>query len=164
MAESLHEQISAALATSLDAIAEDEGTTYWYTPTIVKRVTFFPEEKDLDPSYDVIYLLRPGDEDIVEEETSGGCRGQAEFFLVVAKRYQVATENPFLEEAPTRWTVVNRLVRDAVRCLLSDVTMSGLVINVLTTSLSIDRDRYLPTWAIAELRFVVEYPFLASAP
>lgn len=164
MSESIHEQIAAALETSLAAIVGDRGATYWYTPTVVKRVTFFPEEQDLDPTCDVIYLLRPGDEDIVEEETSAGCRGQMELFLVVAKLYKVPTENPFKEEAPTRWTVVNRLVRDAVRCLLSDVTVGGLVINVLTTSLSVDRDRYLPTWAIAELRFVVEYPFLASAP
>ena len=164
MSESIHEQIAAALVTSLEGIVGDGGTTYWYTPSTVKRVTFFPEEQNLDLSYDVIYLLRPGDEDIVEEETSQGCRGQAEFFLVVAYRHQVATENPFLEEAPTRWTIANRLVRDAVKCLLTDVTLGGLVINILTTSLSVDRDRYLPSWVIAELRFVVEYPFVGSAP
>lgn len=164
MAESIHEQVAAALATSFAAILSDNGATYWYTPTTVKRVAFFPEDQALGREYETIYLLRPGDENVTEEGTSGMCRAEAEFFLVVAKQHNVPTENPWLEAAPTRWTVANRLIRDALRKLLADVTLSGLVVNVVADSISIDRDRYLPNWVLAELRFVVEYPFPAATP
>lgn len=164
MAESVHEQIAAALVASFEAITADGGTTYWETPSTVRRVAFFPEEQDLGREYDVIYLLRPGDENVVEEGTSGMCKAEAEFFLVVAKQHNVPTENPWLEATPTRWTVANRLVRDALRKLLADVTLAGLVVNVVADSISIDRDRYLPNWVLAELRFVVEYPFQAATP
>jgi hypothetical protein len=157
MAESVHEQIAAELQTKFAAILSDDGTAYWYTPDSVKRVAFFPDSTALDTSQEVIYLLRPGDEQITEEETGGGCRGEAEFFLVVARQHQAPTENPWLEEAPTRWTVANRLVRDAIRALLADVTLGTLVVNVVADSVSID-------WALAELRFVVEYQFQAATP
>lgn len=164
MAESVHEQIADALVTSFEAISGDAGITYWETPSTVRRVAFFPEDQDLGREYDVIYLLRPGDENVVEEGTSGMCRAEAEFFLVVAKQHNVPTENPWIESAPTRWTVANRLVRDVLRKLLSDVTLGGLVVNVVADSISIDRDRYLPNWVLAEIRFVVEYPFQAATP
>ena len=164
MAESVHEQVAAALATAFAAIVGDSGTNYWHTPSTVARVAFFPEEQHLAPEYDVIYLLRPGDENITEHATGGACRAEAEFFLVVAKKHNVPTENPWLETTPTRWTVANRLIRDAMKKLLSDVTLAGVAVNVVSDSISIDRDRYLPNWALAELRFVVEYPFQAATP
>jgi hypothetical protein len=161
-AESIHEQIKAKLVAGFTAIAA--GADYWYTPAAVKAVSFFPDEPVLDTTVgDVLYLLRPGDENVVEEAT-GRARAEAEFFLVVARQHRVATENPFSEDPPTRWTIVNRLVRDAVRCLLSDVTLSGLAVNVDTNSISIDRSGYITTWAFAELRFTVSYFLDWSAP
>jgi hypothetical protein len=162
--ESVHEQIAAALQASLEGVLSDGGTTYWYTPDSVRRVAFFPDATALDTSMDVIYLLRPGVEDITEEGTGGACQGQAEFFLVVAKQHNVPTENPWLETEPTRWTVANRLIRDALRKLLADPTIGGAAINVVADSISVDRDRFLQNWALAEIRFAVVYAFQAATP
>jgi hypothetical protein len=162
VAESKHEQIAAALKTLFEGIVDDAGATYWYAPDLVARVTFWPDEQGLDRNYQTVYLLRPGDETITEEGTSGWAGAEAEFFVIVARQHNAPTESPILEQEPTRWQVANRLIRDAVRRLLSDVTLGGLTRNVALGSLVIDRDRYLPNWAIAELRFVVSYDFVET--
>ena len=163
MAESIHEQIAAALRTSLAGIVSDAGATYWYTPGAVIRVSFFPADFALSESYDVVYVLSPAAEDFTEEAT-GQVRAQASFALQLARKHRVGTENPYIESTPSRWTVVNRLVRDAVRRLLTDVTLGGLAVNVATDSISIDREQYLEGWAMAQLSFTVEYFFAKEAP
>jgi hypothetical protein len=159
--ESKHEQIAEALRTAFASIG---GAGYWHTPDKVLRVSFWPDEMTLDRGYNVTYLLRPGDESYVEEGTSGWGGLEAEFFLIVAKQHNVGTENPLLETAPTRWTVANRLIHDALKKLLEDVELGGLVRNVVLGSLTIDRDRHLPNWALAELRFVVSYSIEGDEP
>jgi len=91
-------------------------------------------------------------------------RAEAEFYLVLARQGKWSTENVYREESPTRWQISNRMIRDAVKKLFSDVTLGGLANNIITDSLVVDRARYMDGWAIAELRFVVQYNFLASAP
>lgn len=165
MAESVAEQIAAALKTTLAAITSDAGATYWYTPTSVLRVAFFPTNWVLAPDPGaVVYVLSPGGEEVSEETTSQGCASEHEFVLQVAKLLDAATENPYLEGTPTRWTVVNRLVRDALRCLFVDVTLAGLVRNISVSSVSVDREQYDPRWAMAQLRFTVSYSFPGSTP
>ena len=159
--ESRHEQIAEAIIAALSTIVA--GTDYHYAPDRIVRTTFFTEAP-FDPSLgEGVYFLRPGDEEIKEEST-GSQLGEAEFFLVVARRHQVATENPYQEEAPTRWQVCNRMIRDVLKKLFSDVTLGGLAINIITDSLVIDRARYMSGWAVAELRFVVQYSFLVGSP
>jgi hypothetical protein len=165
MAESVAEQIAAALRTLLAGITSDAGATYWYTPTSVLRVAFFPPSWALTPTPGaVVYVLSPGSEDVSEETTSRGCASEHEFVLQVAKLLDAATENPYLETTPTRWTVVNRLVRDVLRCLFVDVTLSGLVRNISVSAVSVDREQYDPRWAMAQLRFTVSYSFPGETP
>jgi len=165
MSESRHEQIAAALATTLAGIVGDNGATYWYTPSAVRRVVWF-DDRHLDSMSGptaVVYLLRPGIERI-EEDTSGTIEGRAEMFLVVARKHAKATEDPAREPPPTRWTVADRLVQDALKRLLADVTLGDTCGNVFSVGVTIDRDMYLDTWALAELRFEVEYRTAGSAP
>ncbi len=170
MAESLHEQIGAALVAAFQAIVSDAGATYWYTPTKVVRVSFFADDFALNPAYDVIYILSAAPEEFTEEGTgdavAGGTVGsEAEFVLQVARRHEVATEDPYQETAPIRATIVNRLIRDAVRCLLfGNVTLGNLAVNVAAPSISIDREQYAERWAMAQLRFTVSYSFRAATP
>jgi len=162
MSESVHEQIAAALVSALSGIVGNNGTTYWYTPSAVRRVVWF-DEQYLDSTLSVIYLLRPGIERI-EETASQQITGNAEFFLVVARKHMKATEDPLREPAPTRWTVADRMVRDVVKKLLVDPTLGGLCDNVFAESVTVDRDMYLDNWALAELRFAAEYTTAGSAP
>jgi hypothetical protein len=162
MSESVHEQIAAAIQTALAGIVADNGTTYWYRPNAVRRVVWF-DEQYLDSSLAVIYLLRPGIER-VSEEASQQIAGSAEFFLVVARRHEKVSEDPARETAPTRWTVADRMVRDVLKKLLADPTLGGKCDNVFAEDVTIDRDMYLDTWALAELRFIAQYTTAGSAP
>ena len=76
----------------------------------------------------------------------------------------VAGADPLKEQPPTRWQVTNRLVRDAVKRILDQVTLSGLAVNLIADSLAINRDLYVQNWALAELRFTVSYDFQAATP
>lgn len=170
--ESIHEQIAAALRTLLAGIT---GSSYWYdlsdtTKNQVVRTTFF-EDADLKEEYDHIILIRPGDETIRELSTGdassgGGLRGEMEVFILVAHRFETASENPFEEATPTRWTIADRAVFDILRKLFlgPGVTLSGVAVNVAEQPILIDRARYLPKWAIAELRLLISYDSMATSP
>lgn len=161
-AESLAEQVAAKLKTSLAALTA--GADYWYTPDAVERISFFPDDAQLpDTLGDVVYLLHPGRENVAEEAT-GRTLVRHEFAIVAAKQHRVATERAYLEEAPTRWQVMNRLARDITRCLLSNVTLNGLAVNVDTDSIVIERDGYLQNWAFVTVRFTVSWFADWSAP
>lgn len=167
-AESKHEQIARAIVATLSAITA--GADYHYTSDRVVRVAFFTD-KPFDTSLgESVYFLRPGDEEFFEEgtgdaSTGGAMRAEAEFYLVLARQHKAATENPYQEEEPTRWQVCNRMVRDAMRALFEDVNLGlTFVQNIITDSLVVDRARYMDGWALAELRFVVRYNFLALTP
>jgi hypothetical protein len=165
VAESIVEQIAAALKTSFSGIVGDAGASYWYTPDKVVRVSFFPDDFSFDEAHgSTIYVLSQAAEDVSEERSSHGCTSSAGFVLQVGRLHKVASENPYLEVAPIRATVINRIVRDAIKRLFADVTLGGLAANVVETSLSIDRDQYHPHWAMAQLAFQVEYRFDGGAP
>lgn len=159
--ESRHEQIAEALKASLAAIVAD-GANYWYTPTQVQRTTIF-EDAWLDSSLDYIVLIRPGPERHVEESTRG-LDGFMEIYLLVLKRHTPSTENPYIQEAPTRWTVVDRCARDILKRLLVDVTLGDLAVNIFAEGCTIDRERFIEGWALQEMHFTVHYHYLAFAP
>lgn len=170
-AESRHEQIAVALVSVLKGI--EAGANYHYQPERVIRTTFFtdqPFDKSIGGDASSFYLLRPGDEEFREEGTGsaadgGAMHAEAEFFLVLARAHPAATENPYLEEAPTRWQVCNRMVRDVIKALFANVNLGlAFVENIITDSLVVDRARYMNGWAVVELRFVVQYNFLAGTP
>lgn len=166
--EPYHERIAEAIRTRLAGITA--GASYWYTPSKVLRTVVF-DEGDLDVSHDLVILIAPGDETHREAGTGDASSGgemavEAEIRLLAAKRYNPATENPYQEQAPTRWTIGNRLVRDVLKALLSDVTLGGLAQNIHAKGDGIvaDRARFIAGWALVELRLVVLYRYLAANP
>lgn len=157
MAESIHEQIAASLQVSLAAIVSDDGLS-----PRVGRVVFF-EDHDLDTSLDYIILMRPGDEHHVEESTQE-IRGEMEVFLFLARKFTPATEIVWSVDAPSRWTVADRMVQDVLKAIFNNVTLSGLVNNLVNDSFMVDRARFMDKWACAEVRFVVNYSWQKGAP
>jgi len=165
MAESIHEQIAVALKTGFAAIVGDQGATYWHTPNLVARVHHFEDAHLEKARGDVVYLLQAGDETHEEITTNERLMGRAEFFLLVAKRYAPANENAGSLDGEGRQTIVNQLVRDAIRALTRDVTLSGQTINVIDQEpLSVDRSMVFTGWALAQLHFLVGYPYHSVAP
>jgi hypothetical protein len=167
MAESVHEQVAAAVQASLAAIVSDNGATYWYTPTVV-RTLWFVEEDLLKASVGTpIYAIRPGDETHTEESAQR-TDGLMDLYVLVASPF-TESETPFAPAASgvTRWTMVNRMVRDVLRKLLTDVQLlsaGGAVTNIFGGPVIVDRDRYVDGWAIAELHFPVSYRYLNGTP
>lgn len=169
MAESIHWQIVEAIRAKLAAIAGDGGATYWYTPTHVLRVSSW-ERMLADSSLEQILALRAQEETHGEEgtgslSTGGSVRTRAELTLLMLRRDERDTTNPFEEASPTREQIVDRMVRDVLRALWDDVTLGGLAINVVAGSFIVDRDVAVEgKWAVAEARFAVDYDYLAKTP
>jgi hypothetical protein len=159
--ESRHEQIAAALMATLAAIVADTSN-YWYTPSQVQRTVVF-EDAWLDSSLDYIILIRPGEERHLEEANKT-IDGFMEIYLLVLKQHRPSTENPYTEEAPTRWTVVDRCTRDILKKLLADVTLGGLAVNLFSEGVIVDRERFIEGWATQETRFSIQYRYRFAAP
>lgn len=168
MAESIHWQISAALVDALEAISADNGSTFWYTPERVVRVTSY-ERLLADASLTHILALRAQEETHSEQSTgssaTGGVVGAVAEFTLLMLRRDETIESPFDRASITREQIVDRMVRDVLRAIWADVTLGGLAINISAGSLVIDRDVAVEgPWAVAEMRFAVEYDYLALTP
>lgn len=163
MAESRHEQIVAALVTSLEGIVGDSGATYWFTPGKVVRAPEF-SSTTLRSDYSTIYVLSADDEQD-DEIAYGHIGARMKVDLVVANRFDPTNEDPFNPSLPQRWTVQNRLVQDAKKRLRSDKTLGGLAqhIHVPLTERAAD-DTYLADWAVAFLRVLIDYSYEDATP
>jgi hypothetical protein len=166
MAESVANQVLDGIVTQMSAIVGDSGTTYWYTPTRVAKVAFHLDD-DLDQtvaaSGQVIYLIRPGDE-AHREGTTSEMLADLEVVALLARRFEPASELAADADTPTRVTVVNRLVRDYLRKLLSNVQFAAGVLNAAKDEILVNRDRSVEGWAVAEVRHTVSYSYLKEAP
>jgi hypothetical protein len=153
--------VAEALRAQLEAITVAAG--YVFTPTAVKVVSFWPDAKALDPSLEVIYLVRPG---LVDQRPLTGCSvdERAEFFVLCAARFTEATENPFLAE-PVRWQMASDMAADVTAKIRSDVRLGlpSLVLDSWAESISMDFDRYEPGWALVELRLTVRFQYGQSS-
>lgn len=168
MAESKHSQIAAALKARFEAIVADGGGTYWYTPDRVARVQAY-DRLLADKSLGTVYAIRPGQEQHAEESTGDSSTGgimaaEAEFFVLLLQPTAAVDNNPFGQDASTRSIEQDRVIRDFLRALLLDVTLDGLVENLIQDSLIVDRDVGVEGWAVAEARFVVRYSYPARTP
>jgi hypothetical protein len=166
VAESLHEQISAALKTRLESIEEDGGTTYWYTPDKVYRTLEFMAA-DLDDSLDYLLFLRP-DNDNIRESTNFHIRGEAPFTVWIAKKDDRAGKSPLTEEQdeqPIAATVIGRCVADVRAVLLTDVTLTtdnvALAWNVMSGTSEADYSQPVEGWLCATVTFTVAYDYAA---
>lgn len=170
MAESKHTQIADALRDGLAAIRADGGATYFQTPDLVDLVTFYPDEPEF-AGREIVYLLRAGEEEHTEAETGDSTGGigmvaNAEFFLLLLHLFAPTGEQAGDQPNPSRALVVDRMVRDALRFILEDVQLGGLAENVINGSLFVNRELIDAgrQWAMAEVRFVVRYSYLAATP
>lgn len=169
--ESRDEQIAVELVQrclEIDAPA-DGGNKYHYTVTHAIRVEdFLVENLRPEPAYDLIYELRAGDV-FTKEESTQELEVEAEFFLLISKKWRPNTLSSWGMTPPTRWTIQNRMVRDFKVRLLEDVslTVGG---EQLCSNLEVrDENRYFIVeqghlWAQVELRLVATYTYLKDAP
>ena len=166
--ESKHSQIAEALKTRFAAIVADGGTTYWYTPAKVARVQAY-DRLLADPTVGHVYAVRAGEERHSEESTGSPSTGgvmsaEAEIFVLLLRPSAAVDDNPFGVDASTKAIEQDRMVRDFLRALFLDVTLAGLVTNVVDGSLVVDRDMEIEGWAVAEARFTGRYSYPARTP
>ena len=162
MAETLHEQISAALQTRLEEITCDGGETTWYSPDMVYRVLEF-SAADLDDSQTHLLFLRP-DNDIVREGATSRVEGEATFTILIAKKDARSSKSPIAEavdDEPIAATVIGRCVGDVRAALLSEVTLGGLAWNVADGEISADYSFPVEQWLCATVSFTVLYDYAA---
>lgn len=156
MASSI-QTVAEALRLQLSGILASDG--YAYTPDEVKIVSFWPDGKALDPSLDVIYLVRPG---ITDQRPYTGCSvdERSEFLILCAAKFTEPTENPFLAE-PVRWQMASDMAADVTAKIRSDVRLGrpDMILDSWADGITTDFDRYEPGWALAELRLVVRYTY-----
>lgn len=154
--------VAEALRAHLATIVGGAGG-YVYTPTAVKVVSFWPDAVNLDPSLEVIYLVRPG---LLDERPEVGCAAdeRTEFLVLCAARFTEATENPFFAD-PIRWQMASDMAADVRAKLREDPRLGvpDLVIDAWASGVSADFDRYEPGWALVELRLVVRYRYAQAS-
>src|SRR5262249_13042583 len=148
-------------------IAGDGGATYWYTPTVIRTPGASAALLDVDVAAvnPAIYAVIPDEEEHVEEATQM-MQAFMKIYVFLAVRFQPASELPFTQSAPIRWTVQNRAVRDVLKKLLTDVTLGGLVLNLFGDRVLVDRSArtYEDGWALVFMYFRVLYSYPFGAP
>lgn len=174
MADSVYEQIVAAVKASIAAIIGDSGATYWYTPHKVIRWHALTEEC-LDASAGdsaTIYVISPG-EDEREQMTQGGTAGRnggdARLTISLCQRYIPADgEQPFASQSVDRLLIQNRMAQDVEKKLNLDTTLvgsSGLARNLHVQAV----DRSAETtweegWAIAFMHVRLQFDYVRATP
>jgi hypothetical protein len=164
MPESLVEQIVAAIKTDIEAISEDNGTNYWYTPDIVVRVDEY-HSAHLKEAFDIIYLLREtGDERVSNIAAFGEVGGIFELFvMVMQKDSRNADERDPFDATTFSGTIRNRMIRDVVKKLEGNHTLGGLAYNAEYRGIA--RDFQEPTgWIIGEIALDVTYTHDMETP
>ena len=154
---SSHDTVAEALRTTLAGITGGVGG-YVYTPSVVKRTMFWPDEAALDPSLETIYLIRP-----VRKITSpyDGYRldRRLEFRVLCCHRFEEPTDNPILAAVPVREQIASDMEADVVQKIWADVRLGqpGLVIDAMCEAWQTDYDWSVAAWVVIELRITVRY-------
>jgi hypothetical protein len=161
--ESKQEQIIVALQTAAAGIRGDGGETYWYTVDRSLRAPGF-SALCLDSSLETVYVLSPED---VGDERADSCSAKAlvRVNLTAIHKFAPSTENPFLQEAPIRWTVQTRLERDVKKLIRTDETLGGLSqeVRIPLTSYS-PNETYWEGWAGVFIRLEIKYHYPKATP
>lgn len=155
--------VIAALTSLLAGITPGAGVSYVNTPDAVKRVQFFPAEVDLDTSLTIIFLIRVERESHKLGPETCSAEGVLETYILVAKKFTEATENPFLS-LPVRCTTVDDLVDDVKEALIRSPQLPGnKAIDALSQGLLVERAFASDTWAAAEIRLGIRYRYTTPA-
>jgi len=154
---SSHEEVAEALRLKLEGITGGTGG-YVYTPTVVKRTMFWPDEGALDPSLETIYLIRPGQTTTVPYDGLRLDRRQ-EFRILCCHRFEEATDNPILAPFPVREQIAADMEADVVQKLWEDARLGlpGTVIDAMHEGWRTDFDWSVASWVVVEMRIVVRY-------
>ncbi len=153
---SSHDTVAEALKTTLAAIAAD-GTNYIYTPDLVARVMFWPDESALDPTLETIYLIRPGLR-FTKPYDGHRLEWRQEFRILCCHRFTEPTEKPGLSD-PVREQIVDDMEGDVIRAIWADVRLGHpeLIVDSLQEPATTDLDWSVQAWAICEVKLVVRY-------
>ncbi len=153
---SSHDTVAEALRTILAAIVAD-GVSRIYTPDLVARVMFWPDESALDPTLNTIYLIRPG---LCITKPYDGHRldRRLEFRILCCHRFTEPTEKPGLAD-PVREQIAADMEADVVQAIWADVRLGHpeLVVDSLQEAFATDFDWSVQSWVICEIKLVVRY-------
>jgi hypothetical protein len=166
VAESIPEQIAAALRSRFLAITADGGTTYWYKPDAVLVAEMTETVLTGAGGARTIYVLDPRSCSVVEESNLS-LRGELELHLIVLYDMRLATIDPWATATThDRFLLESRMVRDAIRCLQADVTLGAITINTNASSIDVEYGLHIEAekWACAALTFSVSYSCDKGAP
>jgi hypothetical protein len=156
--ESKVEQILAAIKTSLEGIAGDDGVTYWYTPGKVIRVDYTESRVQFKDGYgSPIYMVSDtGDEARTPEAAGFGETGR-EFAVFVLCAYQDDRGDRDAYTADVlSGTIRNRMIKDVAKKIELDRLLGGLVYDA--EYLDVKRDFVEPEgWILGEVYFAVTY-------
>jgi len=153
---SSHDTVAEALRTTLAAIVAD-GVNYIYTPDLVARVMFWPDESALDPSLETIYLIRPG-LSVAKPYDGHRLDRRLEFRVLCCHRFTEPTEKPGLSD-PVREQVAADMEADVVQKIWADVRLGHpeLIIDTLQEPFSTDFDWSVSSWVICKIKLTVRY-------
>lgn len=165
MAEAIAYQIASALKTAFESIVEDAGVKYWYTPDAVEVCALTQTLWTSPEKGRTIYVLDPRDAAVTERgESAENIKTRLAFRLVVARDLELASTNPWVIAA-ARFLEESRMVRDATRAILLDVTLGGIAYNTIAETMEVDYGLEMPgSWAAAALSFEVEYSTPKATP
>lgn len=158
MAESKVEQILAAIKTQLEAISEDDGTTYWYTPGKVIRVDYTESRVQFKEGYgNPIYMVSDTGDDGPHPIVAAFGETGRRLGVFVLTAYQDSRGDRDAYTATTlSGTIRNRMVKDVVKRIELNRTLGGLVFD--TEYLDVKRDFVEPEgWILGEVYFDVTY-------
>lgn len=109
-------------------------------------------------------MLSP--EDVGDERAdSCGAKALVRVDLTAVRRFNPATENPFQQVAPIRWTVQTRLERDIKKLIRTDESLGGLSqeVRIPLTSYSPD-ETFFEGWACVFARLEIKYHYPKATP
>jgi hypothetical protein len=161
------ELIADAIVSRLAAIVGDDGATYHFTPGLVRRAHVIVEGM-LDSTVDPLYFVTP-DRKEESRRTSLGVggiiRGRAYLTVSLFKRHVPATERPHLAEAPTRWTLEERMQADVRKALREDPHLGGVSSSLeLVESEDGNADTEIAGWAMTFMRVIATYHYRHEIP
>lgn len=162
MAESIVEQILAGFKTDLEAITEDGGTTYWYTPDIVTRCDVFSRNL-LVAQYDTIYLIRDTGDDRPASAQFGYEGRELDVWIQLHTQDKHRGETDPHRASTLTGTVRNRMIQDVTKKIESDYRRGDLAVDASTEDTL--RDLHSPDgWISAMMLFRVNYDYARESP
>ena len=162
-AESKEELILQNIESELKEI--EAGSTYWYTPKVVRADQFLRRILESTTSR-VVYIIRDTSESvIVEPERSFGKNAELlTVFILLAYQDERADEDAFTMKAPTKGTIRNRMIRDVKIKLNEDGSRGSNADWTLVSTITKDFDEGIGSWILAEVAADVQYQYTYATP